>query len=355
MAKVRESNFELLRIFCIIGIVFMHSLPILGEELSVGNLVLLKLTNSMLNVGVTCFILISGYFGIRFSLEKLIRLDLMIIFYGVLYNIIKIVLGYDVLLGDWFSAFFPIISKKFWYLSCYFFMTILAEYVNLFVERLSQTQLKRALLILLFLFSVLPTCFVLSLMEDSGKGLVQMIIVYWIGRYICLYDNRKYKRSKLLLLFFINVCITFALDYTATLVTAKMAGKFYRDCSIFIIISAVLLFQFFRTLTIQSRIINYISGSVLGVYVFSSAVQKVMDEFIALDEYAYDPMAFLLVTIYVVCVIVICFLVDFVRRKVLSEAEKKLADRLADTIRKLIVFGKSILEYGYNLFLKIVT
>lgn len=31
-------------------------------------------------MGVTCFILLSGYFGIRFDFKKLIRLDLMIIF-----------------------------------------------------------------------------------------------------------------------------------------------------------------------------------------------------------------------------------------------------------------------------------
>lgn len=77
-AKTRNSSIELLRILCIFGIIFMHTIAYGGDELSQMNRYLLIFANCFTNLGVTCFMLISGYFGVRFNLQKLIKLDLMV-------------------------------------------------------------------------------------------------------------------------------------------------------------------------------------------------------------------------------------------------------------------------------------
>ena len=70
---MRKSNFELLRLFCIFGIVVMHAMGNIDTSLSVWNTESHIFVNALFNTGVTCFILISGYFGIKFRLEKLIE------------------------------------------------------------------------------------------------------------------------------------------------------------------------------------------------------------------------------------------------------------------------------------------
>ena len=81
MSKDRSSNFELLRLLCIFGILMMHTFGGIDTSVSFFNTEIHVLVNSIFNMGVTCFILLSGYFGIRFDFKKLIRLDLMIIFF----------------------------------------------------------------------------------------------------------------------------------------------------------------------------------------------------------------------------------------------------------------------------------
>lgn len=119
-AKTRNSSIELLRILCIFGIIFMHTIAYGGDELSQINRYLLIFANCFTNLGVTCFMLISGYFGVRFNLQKLIKLDLMAILYTILHQVIKLALGIPVGKMDWLSSFFPILSNQYWYLTAYF-------------------------------------------------------------------------------------------------------------------------------------------------------------------------------------------------------------------------------------------
>ena len=83
MKHERSSNFELLRLLCIFGILVMHTFAGIDTAASPGNMLANVFANSLFNTGVTCFILLSGYFGIRFDLKKLIGLDLMVIFFTV--------------------------------------------------------------------------------------------------------------------------------------------------------------------------------------------------------------------------------------------------------------------------------
>ena len=56
---MRKSNFELLRLFCIFGIVVMHAMGNIDTSLSVWNTESHIFVNALFNTGVTCFILIS--------------------------------------------------------------------------------------------------------------------------------------------------------------------------------------------------------------------------------------------------------------------------------------------------------
>lgn len=86
MSNSRNSSIELLRLLAIFGIVVMH---VNGSVLNGGNgglclnSVWLQLENSIFNCGVTIFILISGYYGIRRNSGKILVLEGSALFYSL--------------------------------------------------------------------------------------------------------------------------------------------------------------------------------------------------------------------------------------------------------------------------------
>lgn len=68
--STRLSNFELLRLICIFGIISMHTLGYVNNEVCGMNLFIGVLINTVFNMGVTIFMLISGYFGIKNLLKN---------------------------------------------------------------------------------------------------------------------------------------------------------------------------------------------------------------------------------------------------------------------------------------------
>ncbi len=131
---MRKSNFELLRLFCIFGIVVMHAMGNIDTSLSVWNTESHIFVNALFNTGVTCFILISGYFGIKFRLEKLIEMDFMVIFYTVA----GVAVRGDLKAKELILACFPIITRHYWFISCYFALCFLAPLLNALAEKIKK-------------------------------------------------------------------------------------------------------------------------------------------------------------------------------------------------------------------------
>jgi hypothetical protein len=320
--EVRNSSFELLRIISIAGILYMHMLGVYGSGMSRGTQILRVCSDSLFNAGVTCFILISGYFGIRSNLKKLVRLDLMVIFYDLVGLCIYLAYGYNPGAKTILGMILPLISGRYWFLSCYFFLALLAPYIEILLEHLTKEQFERLILLLLVLFYVIPTFLYFQLMQDNGKGLPNMIVIYIIGRYLGKYPqgNRWAKIKTILLaaLFVLNLCVVVGLNLATGKLTGAISTLWSRDCSLFILLSSLLLFEIFSRIHFKSRGVNRIAGSVLAVYVFSPFVQFVMEQYIDFD--AFDGKAVLpfIIAGLVLVNVCVCTLVDQVRRGILT-------------------------------------
>lgn len=82
MAKIRESQFELLRIIAQWMIVFYHLLLFFTETIQ-ADYPIFKGLQIPFHIGVILFVLISGYYGIRPSAKGLIKLLSMVAIYYV--------------------------------------------------------------------------------------------------------------------------------------------------------------------------------------------------------------------------------------------------------------------------------
>ncbi len=75
--------------------------------------------NSLCNCAVTIFMLISGYYGIRFNLKKIIRFEMMVLFYSILFILVQYCLIGGVGAKEMVSSVFPLLTSKYWFYTAY--------------------------------------------------------------------------------------------------------------------------------------------------------------------------------------------------------------------------------------------
>lgn len=169
--------------------------------------------------------------------------------------------------------------------------------------------------------------------------LMNMLLIYLIGRYIKLYANHIKNTKRLfcsacgitLVSFALNLLITFAKG------TPGILALFGRDNSVTIILGSIFFFLSFRNLTFYSKSINTVSGMVLSVYLFDEPVRMVLNRFlIDLPQFRDTWYLFILLVAYVLVVMISCLFVEVIRRKLFSSLE----DRTADLIIKIFCCGK---------------
>ena len=128
--KERNSSLELLRIIAIILIFWMHGASSYSNnQLSAWLCIVIETIG---NIGVTLFILISGYFSIKLKPEKMLQLEIMLLFYcwtGLAFRFIwgeaQLFEGSQIL-----SYIFPVIGRYSWYFTCYFALAFLSPFLN---------------------------------------------------------------------------------------------------------------------------------------------------------------------------------------------------------------------------------
>lgn len=325
MAKQRNSSFELIRIICILYVVYWHSIsPYLNDTASF-NLIPITVINSMCNTTNLLFMLLSGYFGIRLSLEKLIKLDIAIIFYDVAYVLLTGNLGIKSIV----TAFMPITFKSHWFLSCYFAIALLSGFLNKIPEKLDRRAFRNLLLLLVGIFYLLPTIFITELVEDSGKGVICMSIVYLLGRYIRLYYSEiQLRKAPLFGIFAGCILLTAALDTVLSLLKDTFMGLYCRDNSIFILIASTAFFLLFREIHFTNRLVNKLAPNVVMLYCIEGYARAISGNYFSLDAYKNSPLFLVVVLIYALVLIALCMLLNELRLLILEKADSWLAKRL---------------------------
>ena len=158
----RKSNIELLRIISMIFIIWHHYTlhgGILYVNYSNPNKYIAEAIYLLGKVGVNEFILISGYFLIKskFKIKKLVKIELQILCYTLLFLILYIVMDKHINKKMIQQTFFPIIFNAYWFMTAYIGMYILSTFINKLIINLNKNEFKLLLIILLIMLSILPS------------------------------------------------------------------------------------------------------------------------------------------------------------------------------------------------------
>lgn len=339
VGKERYSSFELLRLFCIFGIQSMHAYAVFMKDAEGFNFVYGVFINSVFNIGVSVFILISGYFGVKFSLKKLITLELLVIFYSLCSELLIGFAGGEWNLKNLMKAFFPIFTRKYWYMTSYMLLLFFSEYINKIPEKLDKKQFEKLLLMLLFIFSIVPTIIQTDIMGDSGKGFANMFFMYLMGRYIALYGIACSRKRSVVVAFF-TLLGGFVLNMAASFVKGEVYAPFARDCSLIIVIAAIAVFLTFQNMHFHSRFINRAAGHVVAIYLLDIAMRTCF--YAAVDIEAFGNSWYLCFVLagYVLTAMCVGGIINEIRRVTFGKIDNVIAARLDKAICKIKLFAR---------------
>lgn len=343
--KERDSGLELLRIIGLLLIFWMHGASSYrNNELSAWLCIVIETIG---NVGVPVFVLISGYFGIRLKPKKMIQLDLMLIFYCWIGLALRFLWGEAQGYGgeQILSYVFPVIGRNSWYFTCYFALAFLSPFLNEFVERLSKENFRKLLIAMLIIFSGITTVCFFDITQDGGKGIVNMTLLYLIGRYIRLHeDKRTCSRSKLVGAYLVISLACIALNGALYVATGTVQNRFARDNTLFTIAASVCIFLLFKEIHFSNKWVNAIAAHVPAVFTMEWTLRGIitayMFNYLAWNESNWHELILLGIC---VLLIVMGTVADWLRLTVFSRIEEKLAEILYGFWMKVGKLGGKIL------------
>ncbi|MBR1666993.1 MAG: hypothetical protein IJ693_01800 [Bacteroidaceae bacterium] len=222
-------------------------------------------------VAVNVFILISGYFGIRFKTYRLVQLSCQTWFYSVAIFLLVVALGlHTINVRVDILAFLPIFSKQYWFITAYFVLYCIAPFINHAIENTNHHIFQKGLFVGFLLFYIWPTlCYLVNtnqLVLDAGYGIVNFIYLYIFGRYIRLFHTETKTPQFYLTIYVASSVLLFFFQYALSHFLGFEFSSWLSYNTLFVFVAAIALFMFFKNLNFHSHIVNVLAAPCLAVY-----------------------------------------------------------------------------------------
>lgn len=267
----RHSGLELLRIIAMAMVVLVHldgaalGLPDLrGDVYDISDRDIWKLgVEAITIIGVNCFTMISGYFGIRLKLKSVISFLFQCLFYSLLcFGVYCIFVPSHFSWNSFVDNLLILSTTDLWYVPAYFILMLLSPFLNAGCEKLDKRRFLLTLSALLF-FSVWCGWWHDNKINPNGYTIFQLVTVYLIARYIRIYHDEIPANKDRLITFEIYFISLIAI-FVSSLFLSPIKGFAYN--SPFVLLSSVAFFMIFRNMSFRSTIINQAARSVFAVY-----------------------------------------------------------------------------------------
>lgn len=326
--KERKSNYELLRLVAMMMVLIVHanfvslkapspSWMLSGHELA-GTV--RYIVEALAMPAVDTFVLLSGFFTIKLSGERLLRYLFQIFFISVIvYFTTLLTNDFGKLSHNFLINCIP--CRADWFAQCYLLLMLFAPVMNAFLDKISTKSLLK-FVIAFFLIETaggwLTDAF--STTFRSGYSVVSFIGLYLLGallrRKIHLFKHSHWRY----LAYWITSAIivgSFTALITMRMPESKIERFMLAYSSPIVIMQAACLLIAFSRIELKSTFVNKIAGSAFAVYLFH-ANPLMMKNFTRICRELYnnhDTVSYIpLVAIYLICIFVISILIDLMRK-----------------------------------------
>lgn len=320
---IRQSNFELLRILCMIGILIGHILislyqdQIHSTDFSIENQCRVFLLN-VCAVGMNCFVMISGFFTIRLTKAKLLKFIGQCWWYGIL--------AFFLFGGSWKSIVFPVSESGLRFVNSYLALMLVSPLINAGLHALDCNRLKKAVALLFVCDIYLGYEHQLSVISSDDHNLFHLICMYCLGQLVAHNDWKLRNASWGCIGCFVLMTILHAVKMVWLPISAFYSLHFN---SPMLIVATLLVFLWAKELIVpQSRAINWVAASVFSVFLIHCNM-NIVPHFWSLIEqircfFSSPALTILALSLSIVVFFMGCILIDKVRIWVFDMIESKI-------------------------------
>ena len=351
----RQSNIELLRIISMLMIVFHHFAVHGGLKWETPSVTIPFFWYNFIvmggKIGVNIFVLISGYFlitsqGTLLNLKKILKFWGQIIFYSIsIFAIFSLFQVDNYGIKMFIKSVFPITFSSWWFASTYFVMYIIHPFLNMFLNALSKKNYQLFLVMLVIMWSVIPT-FMRS--DFQSNSLCWFVTLYAIAGYARLYGfNQAYTTKRYFAFWGTFSVLTYLSSVVFTILGTrwsiffKNTTYFYDMQKLSVLLISLTLFMAFVTLKMSyHKLINTLATATFGVYLIhdNSIVRPFLWHDVFQNFQYQNSLLLIPYSIIVVALVyVVCTVIDLIRQKFLERPFVFIVNRYADVMLKPFV------------------
>ena len=337
MLKDRQSNFELLRILAMIGVMVLHA----GLYGPVADAYPMESRGG----GIYVFVIISGYFSIKFRIASVLSFLWTIVYWRVV-TIVFLYISYGVLPDSLtgYLPFAPISVKGIgfafqgWFIGAYIGLMVLSPALNMYSNTMNTRQL--GIYCLAFFVAEIAFDWLIPSITIFGGGYTPFAFVglYFLGRYMARPDSLDFQ-LRVSIPCFLAACLfggstmAFASLYGNSIPILRNKLMF---CSLgyttpLTLLGSFLIVMVIKHLHFYSKIVNWLAASAFAVYLFHGGMpfykEKALEYFIKYRGIKYICVMLL----FLLCTYLVAVIIDqgrrggyslFVKKCILGKNEK---------------------------------
>ena len=354
MKKVRNSNIEILRIISMLMIVISHWTVhngVVNQTIEMSfNRLLLEWT-MLGNIGVIIYVMITGYFLGKsekpFSIKKILRIWLQVLFYSLTIYVLLVILGKEPFsLGNLLKSMIPVTAKEYWFVTAFLVLMFLTPFINSYINNIKKDEFTKLLKVLTVLFILLPTLAIILIIikgylqiqiDFYGTELIQFIYFYLVGAYVSKYEVTILKKHgfmiliiSILILLVSPIVIIFLSKFKPELVYYSNF-LFNRNSLICVLIGVSLLYIFTNKKVFCNKVINYIAGTMFAVYLISdnNYVRKILwTELLCVGDYVLSNYLIVNLFLSVLIIFISCIIIEIIRKNTIERLTNWVLDKL---------------------------
>lgn len=291
MSNVRNSNHEIMRILSMFYIVLWHVILYSGVLYTKNESIkiICNMLLFLIAVHVNSFVLVTGYYQSKstFKQSKVWQIIGSSWFYRVTIMITFILAKIDVISKlQIIKDLLPVTTDNYWFIKMYLLLYCLSPFINKLISCLDKKTYQKLLLVGVIIFCIVPNITNGEFLFNNGYTLYNFVYLYLIGAYLREYPIEKSYFFKIfssnlfkliMIIIFVSCAILNNIVYSygcqlngintiLSTISNTMTNTALNYSNPIIIIQSIAYFSFFTTLTLKSKIINKISGLMLGVY-----------------------------------------------------------------------------------------
>ena len=315
----RNSAIELLRIFAGMAIIVLHfnfwNLHVVDLTTGVTQVTLLFL-ESICVCAVNVFILISGYCSAnskKINVERLLNLVLQTSAFRFGFAVLVCVMHGEWLIKSLLGALLPVN----YYVILYVALMLVAPFINLGMDKLSEKSLQKLMWISWLVFSIYPT--IIDVIEEclgknfmglnsisikgsiEGYTIVNFMLVYGIGVYIRKMDLvEKYNKAILKKI----VCFSLISIFIWHELLPKTS---YNYSNPLVILEACAIFMLFSKMNFRNRFINFVAPASFTCFLIHGYFLNLIGNIIQIEDsflFVIGLLSVCVIGIYVMSVMV---------------------------------------------------